>query len=69
MLGQLAGLVSVCVKNFDTIIIINVKFCMMVVLTELNSFILLSLLSVTFIYFKVTAVSNNLTDNILYVSD
>ena len=57
--------VPVCVKNFsvaiysDTINMINVKLCMMVIFIELYLFILLA---VTLIYFKVIAVSD-LTEN------
>ena len=56
------GQLSVHGKNFniaiclDTINMINVKLCMMVVLTELYLFIALS---VTLIVFQVTAVSNS----------
>ena len=60
-----AGRVFVCGKNFnvaifsDTINMIHVKLCMMVVLIELYLF---RALSVTLIvYFKVTAVSNTLS--------
>ena len=53
---------SVCGEDFnvaiflDTMNIINVKYCMMVVLTELYPFIPLS---VTWIYFKVKARTNS----------
>ena len=61
MLGRPAGRVPVCGKNInvaifsDTVNMINVKLCMMVVITELQQFIPLS---VTLVVFKVTAVSN-----------
>ena len=62
--GQVSvcGQVSICGKNFnfvifsDTVNMINVKLCMMVVLIELYLFISLS---VTLIVFQVTAVSNS----------
>ena len=53
MLGQLASL-SVCGKNFnvvifsDTVNMINVTLCMMVVLIKLCSFILISVILIVF---------------------